>query len=193
MATATLAPVGMIGGWTLTQALEPWFDPLRGTISALAIGPVQHSWVMTAGLALTGLGHLGTAVGLRSAAPAGRVLLALGGIGALAVAAFPTDVAPTQHALAAAIAFGALSLWPAGAWRRRWAGRPWVLAPGTSFAVTGVLLALLGWFAFGVPQIGGETLTGLAERVLAGAQVLWPLAVVLVIVRGGRNRARHAG
>ncbi|NTW41094.1 MAG: DUF998 domain-containing protein, partial [Cellulomonadaceae bacterium] len=117
--TAALAPVAMIGGWTLAAALAPGFDPVAGTISALATDQVTRPWVMTAGLALTGLCHLGTAAGLRPAALPGRALLGLGGLGTLAVAAFPVHVAPVAHGLAAGTAFVALAVWPAGAGCRR--------------------------------------------------------------------------
>ena len=46
--------------------------------------------------------------------------------------------------------------------------------PVTRVAAT-VLLGLVGWFAV---ELNGPR-TGLAERVAAGAQALWPLAVVL--------------
>jgi len=197
---AALAPVGMIGGWTLAAALAPGFDPARETISALATARVEHPGVMTAGLVLTGLAHVGTAVGLRPAAQLGRVLLAVGGLGALAVAAFPADVAEDRHGLAAAIAFAALSVWPLGAWRRAGAGatrrpggRPAVLAPATSVVAALALLALLAWFDTGVPQVDGESLTGLSERAVAGAQALWPLVVVLGTVRPRSARTPRLG
>ena len=43
------------------------------------------------------------------------------------------------------------------------------------------LLGLLGWFATELYGDGG--LIGLSERVLAGSQALWPLAVVLLARR----------
>jgi hypothetical protein len=50
-----------------------------------------------------------------------------------------------------------------------------------------VLLGLLVWF--GAELIDGGRQVGLAERVLAGAQALWPLAVVLAC-RRSQSRAR---
>jgi hypothetical protein len=51
------------------------------------------------------------------------------------------------------------------------------LRPGVCAGAAGVLLGLLVWF--GAELIGGGLQVGLAERVLAGAQAVWPLAVVL--------------
>jgi hypothetical protein len=42
---------------------------------------------------------------------------------------------------------------------------------------------------FGAELIGGGRQVGLAERVLAGAQAVWPLAVVLAC-RWSQSRAR---
>jgi hypothetical protein len=69
-------------------------------------------------------------------------------------------------------------------------GVPWVpagLRPGVSAGAAGVLLGLLVWF--GAELIGGGRQVGLAERVLAGAQAVWPLAVVLAC-RWSQSRAR---
>ena len=54
-----------------------------------------------------------------------------------------------------------------------------------------------GPLIFGAELIGGGRQVGLAERVLAGAQVAWPLAVVLARrrsqSRARMRRARPAG
>jgi hypothetical protein len=53
-----------------------------------------------------------------------------------------------------------------------------------------VLFALLVWF--GAELMGGGQVD-LAERVIAGAESLWPLAVVLVCYRTqSRDRSRAA-
>lgn len=181
LVSSALAPVGMIGGWTVAAARQPAsFDATRDTISALATGAATSGWIMTAGLALTGACHLVTAAGLRPAAPHGRALLALGGAGTLAVAALPADVAPPGHGLAAGVAFVALALWPAaaarpggrGPLRRRW-----------SAVASAGLVGLLGGFVLELQGVGpaGGALTGLTERALAGAQSLWPLVVVVTL------------
>ncbi|MGD0375465.1 MAG: hypothetical protein ABSB01_12885 [Streptosporangiaceae bacterium] len=61
------------------------------------------------------------------------------------------------------------------------------LQPAVSASAAGVLLGLLVWF--GAELIAGGRQVGLAERVLAGAQAVWPLAVVLTC-RRSQSRAR---
>lgn len=185
LATASLAPIALIGGWTL--AAPPGFDPVSQTISALAATDAARPAVMTTGLVLTGLAHLGTATALRPLGTAGRALLAVGGLGTLAVAALPVDTAGRWHTLAAAIAFIALSLWPAAGLRRGCPVPP-CRAPFALGATT-VLVALFGWFYLTLAGVLPEDLTGLSERVLAGAQVLTPLAAVLLARRGGSGRS----
>ncbi|MGQ0840213.1 DUF998 domain-containing protein [Actinokineospora sp.] len=167
VASATLAPVALIGGWTVAAARRPdEFDQVRDTISALAAIGAHERWVMTAGIAVTGVCHLVTAAGLTGARPAGRVLLAAGGVASVLVAALPLPVA--GHAPAAGVAFGALSAWPLFA-----------RTPGSRAAGVVLLAALAG---FGV-TLSQDAYVGLAERVLAGAQVLWPAATAWYLVR----------
>ena len=187
---ATLAPIGMIGGWTLAAVRQgAGFDPVRDTISALATQSMQAPAIMTVGLALTGVGHVATAVALRPARVPGRVLLAAGGLATVLVAALPVDSSPRAHGIAAAVGFGALSVWPALATRGRDAG---VLRPAVGIAAAGTLVALLTWFVVELQGLGPDdgSATGLAERAVAGAQALWPLVVVLGLVRTRRARAR---
>jgi hypothetical protein len=80
------------------------------------------------------------------------------------------------HTVVATVAFSALALWPVVAGRRRIAP---LLAPAVSAAATVVLVGLVLWFAAEIH--GGQR--GLAERAAAGAQALWPLAVVLTTRR----------
>jgi hypothetical membrane protein len=190
------APVALIGGWTLAAALRPdRFDPVTQTISALAGRGEPNRWVMTSALVVVGVSHLGTAVALRPAATGGRLVLALGGLATIGVAALPlpqvvaavrqagsaaeSDPASAVHAAVAGVAFVALAAWPALAWRRR-APAP-VLTARAGAAAAAVLLCLVGWFA--VELRHGGTRVGLTERLAAGAQALWPLAVVVALRR----------
>jgi hypothetical protein len=77
------------------------------------------------------------------------------------------------HTIAAAAAFTALATWPAFAAHRR-APEPLLSLP-VSAAASVALVALVVWFA--AELHGGQR--GLAERAAAGAQALWPLAVVV--------------
>jgi hypothetical membrane protein len=182
--SATLAPVLLIGGWQLAAARQPGgFDPVSQTISALAARGATDRWIMTAALVGVGVCHVITAAGLRPAAVAGRLLFATGGAATVLLAAFPQPLTgdSTVHVATAAIIFPALSLWPALAWRR--SVRPgrvvWLVAASG-------LLGLLGWFAF--EHFGGGPRIGLSERVLAGAQAIWPLAAVLLARRHPLHR-----
>ena len=94
----------------------------------------------------------------------------------------PVAVPRAAHTAAATVAFISLAVWPAFAWVRR--RRPEqivaaVLEPRVSAAATCALLLTLAWF-FAELLAGGQKV-GLAERVAAGAQALWPLVVVLSV------------
>jgi hypothetical membrane protein len=177
--SATLAPVFLIGGWTLAAALQPpGYDPQRDTISALAGLGATNRWVMTVGLLGLGVCHVVTALALRPAARAGRALLAVGGVAPIAVGAFPLPAIGTSqaHRIAAGVGFLTLAAWPLFAWRRD-PSAPSALRPVASILAAVVLFGLLGWFAV---ELGGDgDRVGLTERLVAGAQSLWPLVVVL--------------
>jgi hypothetical membrane protein len=188
--SAAAAPVLLIGGWTLAAARQPaGFDPLTATISALAAYDATDRWVMTSAFAGLGVCHVTTALGLRPAALPGRAVLAAGGVATVLVAVFPLPAVgeSTLHTVAAATAFGALAVWPALAWRRGSGVAGWGLRPVVSMVAATVLLALVGWF---VIELGSGERVGLAERVAAGAQALWPLAVTITAYRSG---ARETG
>jgi hypothetical protein len=187
-----LAPVLLVGGWTLADALQRVpFDPVRETISALAARDADPRWLMTAALVGVGACHLTTALSLRTAGLPGRVVLGLGGIATLGVAAAPLpsgDGGSAAHTGFAATAFLALAAWPAFALRRvARAGSdgvreapdlPW--RPVVALPVTAALLGLVGWFG---AELGSDVRVGLAERVAAAAQALWPLVAVRLAVR----------
>lgn len=188
LASAATAPVLLIGGWTLAAARQvPNFDPVTSTISDLAAYGSDDRWVMSGALVGVGICHLVTASALRPAAKAGRVLLAIGGAATVLVAAFPLpgdSGSSRAHTVVATVALGALAVWPAAAWRR---GEyvPRALGPAVCIAAAAVLLAGLGWFAFELGTDGSRL--GLAERVAAGSQATWPLAVVAWTRRPSRT------
>jgi hypothetical membrane protein len=174
LVSAAAAPVALIGGWTLAQTRQSaGFDPVIDTISALAARGADDRWIMTVGLFVLGVCHVVTAAGLTESARPGRMLLALGGAATIVVAASPQPAA--AHIPAAAVSFGALALWPAfSALPDRRSG----------IVVTVVMLVLLAWLGF---ELRDGNQLGLSERLLAGFQALWPLVVVLVIVRSRRR------
>jgi uncharacterized protein DUF998 len=192
LASALVAPIALIGGWTVAAGRQPGhYRPVRQTISALAAHGATDRWIMTAGLALLGAAHIVTALGLRPARVQGRWLLAAGGLSTLVVAAAsqPVHGSAAVHVLAATIGFVALSLWPVAAgWPARTDGPP-VLRWRTSLTATVVLLVLLAWLAV---ETQAHDLLGLSERALAGAEALWPLAVVILLRSRGAAAARMA-
>ncbi len=181
--SALAAPILLIGGFTLAAARQPpAYDPCVDTISALAAPYAIDGWLMTCALYGLGFCHVATAAALRAAAPRGRFTLAIGGLATIGVAAFPTSATgtPPDHLVAAGIAFGALAIWPALARKDR-AASARLISRGASFAATATLLALVLWFVGELAS--GSARVGLAERVAATAQALWPLAVVLSVHR----------
>jgi hypothetical membrane protein len=173
--SAGLAPVVLIGGWTLAAHLQPAdYSAFHQTISALAALGTHDRLVMTSGLLALGLCHLTTAAGLRPARGRGRLMLAIGGAATVPVAMFPQphSGSSSAHVTAATIGFVALATWPALAARR---GCSLLLTTKASFIATAVLIALLVWFATSLDA----TDIGLAERALAGSESLWPLAVAI--------------
>jgi len=178
--SAGAAPVLLGGGVALAGALQPpGYNPVRDTISALAAHGATDRWVMTSALAGLGICHVVTAMGLPPARSAGRVVLAGGGVATVMVSVFPQPAHGNSlaHTVSAAVAFVALAAWPALAARSR-PPMP-LLRPSASAAASVVLMGLVVWFAAEIH--GGQR--GLAERAAAGAQALWPLAVVVTTRR----------
>ena len=176
---AAVAPVALIGGWTWAGAITPGYDPVRQTISDLAAADAPTHWLMTAALVVTGLAYIVTAVGLRPADGAGRALLGVGGVGVLLTAWIPNNTEGRNevgHMIVAYLAFLALTVWPAVIARNR-PDAPLVLRPRFG-QVVAIGLGVLVLLTFAEIVTGGSTL-GLRERVLAGAQSVVPLVVVL--------------
>jgi hypothetical membrane protein len=180
LVSAGAAPIVLGSGLAAAGALQPpRYDPVRDTISALAARGATDRWVMTSALAGLGVCHVVTALGMRPARPAGRVVLAVGGVATVMVAAFPQPAAGNSvaHTIAATTAFAALALWPPFAAKpASWAP---LLTRSSSVIASAILVGLVVWFA--AELHGGQR--GLAERAAAGAQALWPLAVVVTTNR----------
>jgi len=170
----------MIGGWAAADALQPpSFDPVRQSVSSLALAGASDPWVMTGAFVLVATCYIATGLALRPAAPAGRLVLVAGGLAGVLVAANPEAGAggfSFAHALWAGAGFTFLTVWPLVA-RRPDLSAPWGLRPAVAAGAASVIAALLAWFVVELMTGGGQL--GLAERVLGGAQVSWPLLVVL--------------
>jgi hypothetical membrane protein len=178
MVSSAIAPVLLVGGWTVATRLQPpSFDPVADTVSALAAVGAANRWVMTLTFLLVAVCEIVTAAALRPAGAPGRLILVAGAVAGMLVALNPEHFGGSvQHAIWASIGFGGMTLWPAGAWRK---GPlvPWGLRRGVCACAVAMLLALTAWF--GAELITGAGQAGLAERAVGLAQALWPLAVVL--------------
>jgi hypothetical membrane protein len=192
LASSAAAPVLLVGGWTVATSLQPpAFDPVAGTVSALAAVGAADRWVMTLTFLAVGVCDIATGLALRPAGVAGRLILVAGSAMGMLVALFPQHAGGGSplHALWASIGFAALAAWPAGAWRRGPQVR-WGLRPAVCAVAVVVLVLLVAWFVAEVVTGAGQA--GLAERAVALAQALWPLTVVLSCRHPVRVRAGPA-
>jgi hypothetical membrane protein len=177
--SAVAAPVLLIGGWTVAAGLQPGFDPVADTVSALAAIGATDRWVMNLVFVLVGVCYILTALALRSAKTVGRMTLIAGAIAGMLVAANPEHAGgfgSVPHFVFASLGFAGLTLWPAAA-ARKGPEVPWGLRSAPAVAAVAVQFALLAWFGTELILAGGQV--GLAERVMGAAQATWPLAVVL--------------
>lgn len=191
VASATGAPLLLIGGWTLAAVVQPaGFSSTSETISYLAGQAATDSWIMTAALVGTGICHIVTASGLHPARIRGRWLLAVGGATLIGVGVFPISAAGERaapvHSIFAVISFGAMSLWPAFGCRSQSKARaaasshgpvPVALVPKVAITAAFAMSGAVVWFFWQAASDGD--LVGLSERVAAGSQALWPFATVL--------------
>jgi hypothetical membrane protein len=187
------APLILIGGWAYAATLQPaGYDPMTASISALAADGAAYQWLMAGALALTGVCHMVTAFGLRAAAKAGRVALACGGLAAILVALSPEPAGGTslRHMVSTGAGFTALALFPVLAAERGALRFPvlseqrphrvsWTLRPVTGYVVTALMGACAIWFLI---ELHGHGDAGLVERLLTGAQSVWPLFIVVACV-----------
>jgi hypothetical membrane protein len=177
--SAVAAPVLLIGGWTVAAGLQPRFDPVADTVSALAAIGATDRWVMSLVFVLVGACYVVTALALRSAKTPGRLILIAGAIAGMLVAANPEHAGgfgSVPHFVFASLGFAGLTLWPAAA-ARKTREAPWGLHVAPAVAAVALQFALLAWF--GTELILGAHQVGLAERIMGAAQAAWPLAVVL--------------
>ena len=177
--SSVAAPVLLVGGWTVAADLQPRFDPVADTVSALAAIGATDRWVMNLVFLLVGTCYILTALALRPAKTPGRVILIAGAVAGMMVAANPEHAGgfgSVPHFVWAAIGLAGLTLWPAWSWRRG-TDVPWGLRPSPAAAAVAVQFALLVWFGAELILAAGQV--GLAERVVGAVQAGWPLAVVL--------------
>lgn len=186
--SAVIAPFALIGGWTVAADLQPGhFDAISQSISSLAAYGVPDRWVMTTTLFVVSACNLVTGFGLRPAALYGRALLAVGGVFGILVALNPQPIGggSLRHEVAAGISCAAMTAWPLFA-RRSGPWAPAGLRPNVSLWATIAISVIVVWYC--VELVSGAGMLGVAERVLTGAQTVWPLAVVFTAVFAGLRR-----
>jgi hypothetical membrane protein len=188
------APVLLVCGWTVAAGLQPGsFDAVSTTISSLAAEGAPDRWVMTLVLLGVGACDVLTGLALRPAASAGRLILIAGGVAGMLVAASPEPAGgggSLTHGFWATCGFIALTAWPV-AGSRRDPSVPYGLHPTVSASAAAVMLILLAWFS--AELIAGLGQAGLAERILAETQAIWPLAVVLTAATQSRTQVPVPG
>ncbi|MBO0822346.1 MAG: DUF998 domain-containing protein [Actinobacteria bacterium] len=188
VASSLLAPVVLIGGWTVAADLQPQpFDAVRRSISALGAEGMPYRWVIAVALIGVGVCHATTGFALRSAAEPGRVMLIIGGVSSILIAVNPQGQhgGSLPHEAFSLIGVVVMTIWPIAGMRRE-AGAPLGLRPAAVYAATCVTLVIVAWFVvelFNGPQLG------LAERAVTADQSIWPLLVVVsVLVAAQRER-----
>jgi hypothetical membrane protein len=187
--TALLAPVILVGGWLIADALQPAsYSPMRQTMSVLAGHSGTDRWVMTAALLLVGSCQMATGAGLTAVRMPARILLILTGLSTLGIAATPEPgTGPTPPHLAFAVScVVTTAAWPVFVARRA-PGRSWILSVRSCAVVTALFAGLSCWLLIAARYGGGDL--GLAERLTSAAQGLFPLVVALAL----RQTARDAG
>jgi len=84
--SSAAAPVLLVSGWSAAASLQPRFDQVADTVSALAAPGATDRWVMTLTFLVVGGCYIVTALALRPAGPAGRLILIIGALAGMLVA-----------------------------------------------------------------------------------------------------------
>jgi hypothetical membrane protein len=187
--TAFLAPVALVGGWLIADALQPpSYSPMRQTMSVLAGHLATDRWVMTVALLLVGSCQIATGAGLTAVRMPARILLILAGLSTLGIAATPEPATgPTSRHLAFAVSCVVMTaVWPVLVARPA-PTQSWILSVHGCAAVTVVFAGLSCWLLIAARDGGGDL--GMVERLTAAVQGLFPLVVTLAL----RQTARDAG
>jgi hypothetical membrane protein len=187
--TASLAPVALVVGWLIADALQPAsYSPMRQTMSVLAGQSATDRWVMTVALLLVGSCQIATGAGLTAVRRPARILLILTGLSTLGIAATPEPATgPTSRHLAFAVScVVTTAVWPVLVARPA-PSQSWILSVYGCATVTVVFAGFSCWLLIAARDGGGDL--GMVERLTAGVQGLFPLIVAV----GLRQTERDAG
>jgi hypothetical membrane protein len=182
LVAATIGPIQSVAGWAIAGALWEGYDPIRKTISDLAANDSPVQLLMSSFFILGGTLSLVAAVYAKAFAMPGRVMIFLAGIATYGFTIFATpsqDSYSTPHRIFASIAFVLMAAWPLFSMRRD-KSFPWIIRPVGAILSTMFMTVLAVWFLLSWldPTF---TAVGLAERVMAVAQV-WYMAFVIWVV-----------
>lgn len=206
-AAAIAGIVTFVGLVAVLHFVDPDRDPISITVSEYVLGP--HGWLLTFAASAFGLGVLALTAAIAAILPSSRprvglTLLGVAGLGMVVVGAFPTDpVDPTHprfvttagsiHAVAGILAFTCIAV-AAPLLNRRimeatdaTALRGLALVPPVGYAVfwlTGILDHQLGGL------FGSRSATGLGERIMAAAFIVWLMAAAFSVRRAVRHGSR---
>ena len=187
--SSAAGPVLLVGGWTVAASLQPQYDPVADTVSALAAPGATDRWVMTLTFLLVGSCYIVTALALRPARSHGTADPIVGAVGGMLAAANP------EHAGQRPIRCRTLSRrrsgspgWPPGrpGARRRGPAVPWG-APARH-GRGGRRVAFRPRRVVRRRADLGTGQAGLAERAAGATQAIWPLTVVLSCLAASRRR-----
>jgi Protein of unknown function (DUF998) len=186
-----LAPVVLVGGWLIADALQPAsYSPMRQTMSALAGHSGTDRWVMTAALLLVGSCQIATGAGLTAVRMPARILLILTGLSTLGIAATPEPVTgPTSRHLAFAVScVVTTAVWPLLAASRAPA-QSWILSVCGCAAVTVIFAVLSCWLLIAARDGGGDL--GMVERLTSAVQAMFPLVIALAVRQAAGNQGQR--
>lgn len=179
---ATLGPIQSVAGWAIAGALWEGYDPIRKTISDLAANDSPVQLLMSSFFILGGTLSLVVAIYAKAFAMPGRVMIFLAGIATYGFTVFATpsqDSYSIPHRIFASIAFVLMAAWPLFSMRKD-KRFPWIIRPVGAIVSTLFMTVLAVWFLLSWldPTF---TAVGLAERVMAVAQV-WYMSLVIWVV-----------
>lgn len=179
---ATLGPIQSVAGWAIAGALWEGYDPIRKTISDLAANDSPVQLLMSSFFILGGTLSLVVAIYAKAFAMPGRVMIFLAGIATYGFTVFATpsqDSYSIPHRIFASIAFVLMAAWPLFSMRKD-KSFPWIIRPVGAIVSTLFMTVLAVWFLLSWldPTF---TAVGLAERVMAVAQV-WYMSLVIWVV-----------
>ena len=187
LAIAIIGPLQSVGGWLISGALWPGYDPIKQTISDLAspespVRTIQTGFFLFAALLELLVAWLATDIRMRA-----RIVIALGSIATVGVAIFPSPLigSTPEHRFFAIASFIFFSAWPLFAIDSK--SRNPALRPKPVLWATLALTAVSVWFLW-IWADKESPITGVSERVLTTSQALY-LAIVLLVGFVAQSRA----